>query len=78
MKIDENGHLILLDENGYLKLDVNKFIIDSISGKEESEEERLSRDLMEQVSSRVPTRPPNGTVTIEYEQLYDENNQSQN
>lgn len=28
MKIDENGHLILLDENGDLKLDVNQFIID--------------------------------------------------
>ncbi len=68
MKFDEKtGHLLILDENGDLTLDVNKFIIDSKSGKEESEEERLSRDLMEQVSSRVPTRPPNGTVTIEYE-----------
>ena len=28
MKIDENGHLILLDENGDLKLDVNQFITD--------------------------------------------------
>lgn len=37
MTINKKGHLVLLDENGKLKLDVNQFIIDSNKPKPEPE-----------------------------------------
>lgn len=38
MSIDEHGHLILLDENGSLTLDVNQFIIDQQNQNNEEDE----------------------------------------
>lgn len=52
MKIDENGHLLLLDENGQLTLDVNTL---------------LTSDLLKnKVDTNIETNPSNDTVEHEY------------
>lgn len=76
MKIDQTtGHLILLDENGELALDVNQFIIDSKnnqhSGGSESESESgeeydETAELMEQVAGNIQSVSEGGTVEYEY------------
>jgi len=52
MKIDENGHLLLLDENGQLTLDVNTLLTSCL--------------LKNKVDANIETNQSNGTVEHEY------------